>query len=121
MAFLYMMKLFTGDFDMIELLSFLIMMVLLGGHVYLSTRKKAVYGIVVPVFIAVSFYPVYKLIEPNGTAFFLLIGLYVIALGCCLGIWYNAEKISIARKNVYITIEEIAGNKNWYLCYCYYK
>lgn len=57
---IYVMRVFTGGFDITELVSFLLMIVLLGSHVYLSTRKKAIFGIVVPIFIIVSFYPVYK-------------------------------------------------------------
>lgn len=92
MIFIYIMRLFTGGFDATELLSFLLMMILLGSHVYLSTRKKAIFGIVVPIVIVASFYPVYKLMNPVGTTFVILIGLYAISLGCCLHIWYKARK-----------------------------
>lgn len=92
MIFLYIMRLFTGGFDFTELLSFFLMMALLGGHVYLSTRKKAILGIIVPIFIVVSFYPVYKMISPVGITLVILIGLYGIALGGCLYIWYKARK-----------------------------
>ena len=68
------------------------MMVLLGSHVYLSTRKKAIFGIVIPIVIVVSFYPVYKLMNPAGTTLVILIGLYAISLGCCLYIWYKARR-----------------------------
>ena len=92
MAIIYIMRLFTGGFNATELLSFILMIVLLGSHVYLSTRKKAIWGIVIPVIIVASFYPVYKLINPVGTILVILIGLYAISLGCCLHIWYKARK-----------------------------
>lgn len=92
MAFIYVMRLFTGAFDITELLSFLLMIVLLGSHVYLSTRKKAIFGIVIPIFIIASFYPVYKIINPVGTTFLVLIMLYIIALGGCIYIWYKSRK-----------------------------
>lgn len=92
MVFIYVMRLFTGGFDITELLSFILMMVLLGSHVYLSTRKKAIFGIVIPIVIVVSFYPVYKLMDPAGTTLVILIGLYAISLGCCLYIWYKARR-----------------------------
>ncbi len=92
MVFIYVMRLFTGGFDITELLSFILMMVLLGSHVYLSTRKKAIFGIVIPIVIVVSFYPVYKLMNPAGTTLVILIGLYAISLGCCLYIWYKARR-----------------------------
>ena len=91
MVILYIMRLLTGGFDITELTSYLLM-VLLGTHIYLSTRKKAIYGIVIPIFIVVSFYPVYKLTNPAGITLAVLIGLYIIALGSCLGIWYKARK-----------------------------
>lgn len=92
MVFIYVMRLFTGGFDITELLSFILMMVLLGSHVYLSTRKKAIFGIVIPIVIVVSFYPVYKLMNPAGTTLVILIGLYAISLGGCLYIWYKARR-----------------------------
>lgn len=92
MVILYIMRLLTGGFDVTELTSYLLMVLLLGTHVYLSTRKKAIYGIVIPIFIVVSFYPVYKLTNPAGITLVVLIGLYIIALGGCLGIWYKARK-----------------------------
>ncbi len=91
MVILYIMRLLTGGFDITELTSYLLML-LLGTHVYLSTRKKVIYGIVIPIFIVVSFYPVYKLTNPAGITLAVLIGLYIIALGSCLGIWYKARK-----------------------------
>lgn len=92
MVFIYTMRLFTGGFDATELLSFLLMIVLLGSHVYLSTRKKAIFGIVIPIVIVASFYPVYKLMNPVGATLVILIGLYAISLGCCLYIWYKVRK-----------------------------
>ncbi|MCR1839217.1 hypothetical protein [Murimonas intestini] len=89
---IYVMRVFTGGFDITELVSFLLMIVLLGSHVYLSTRKKAIFGIVVPIFIIVSFYPVYKMMNPVGTTFLVLVVLYMIALGSCIYIWYKARK-----------------------------
>lgn len=89
---LYIMRLLNGGFDLTELLSFLMMIVLLGSHVYLVTRKKAIWGIVIPIFIVASFYPTYKLIDPVGEMFVLLIVLYLIVLGSCLYIWYKARK-----------------------------
>ena len=86
------MRLFSGGFNATELLSFLIMIALLGSHVYLSTRKKAIFGIVIPLFIAATFYPIYQFITPVGTALIMLVVLYVIALGCCFYIWYKARK-----------------------------
>ena len=47
MVFIYVIRLFTGGFNITELLSFLLMIILLGSHVYLSTRRKAIYGIVI--------------------------------------------------------------------------
>lgn len=92
MVFIYVMRLFTGGFNPTELLSFILMIVLLGSHVYLSTRKKVISGIVIPIVIVASFYPVYKLMNPVGTKLVILIGLYAISLGCCLYIWYKARK-----------------------------
>lgn len=92
MVFLYIMKLATGGFDFTEFVSFLLMIILLGGHVYLSTRKKAIWGAVVPVVIVASFFPVYKLINPDGRTLIVLILLYAIALVSCLFIWYRARK-----------------------------
>ena len=94
MAIIYIMRLSTGGFNATESLSFILMIVLLGSHVYLSTRKKAMYGIIVPLLIIVSFYPIYQLTNPTGTTLILLIGLYAISLGCCLYIWYKARKTS---------------------------
>lgn len=92
MVFIYVIRLFTGGFNITELLSFLLMIVLLGSHVYLSTRRKAIYGIVIPIFIIASFYPVYQIMNPVGITFFVLIVLYMIALGSCIYIWYKARK-----------------------------
>lgn len=92
MVFIYIMRLFTGGFDEIELLSFLLMIILLGSHVYLSTRKKAIFGIVIPIVIVASFYPVYNLMNHIGTTLVIFIVLYAISLGCCLYIWYKARK-----------------------------
>lgn len=93
MTILCFMKVLTGGFHtMDEILTFVLMMVLLGGHVYLSTRKKAVYGSVVPILVVISFYPVYKLTAPAGAAVFILVGLYVITLAGFLAIWYKARK-----------------------------
>lgn len=92
MIFIYIMRLFTGGFDVTELLSFFLMVALLGSHVYLSTRKKAIFGIIVPICIVASFYPVYKMMSPVGVALVILAGLYGIALGGCLYIWYKARK-----------------------------
>ena len=92
MVFIYVIRLFTGGFNITELLSFLLMIILLGSHVYLSTRRKAIYGIVIPIFIIASFYPVYKIMNPVGITFFVLIVLYMIALCSCIYIWYKARK-----------------------------
>lgn len=92
MVFIYVIRLFTGGSNITELLSFLLMIVLLGSHVYLSTRRKAIYGIVIPIFIIASFYPVYQIMNPVGITFFVLIVLYMIALGSCIYIWYKARK-----------------------------
>ena len=92
MVILYIMRLLTGGFDVTELTSYLLMLMLLGTHVYLSTRKKVIYGIVIPIFIVVSFYPVYKLTNPAGITLVVLIGLYILTLGSLLGIWYKARK-----------------------------
>ena len=92
MVFIYVIRLFTGGFNITELLSFLLMIILLGSHVYLSTRRKAIYGIVIPIFIIASFYPVYKIMNPVGITLFVLIVLYMIALGSCIYIWYKARK-----------------------------
>lgn len=92
MAVIYIVMLSTNGFDLNASLSYWIMFILLGSHVYFVTRKKAIYGIIVPVFIIVSFYPVYQLINPAGATLILLIGLYASALGCCLYIWYKARK-----------------------------
>ena len=92
MIFLYIIRLLIGGFNSAELLSFFIMTALLGTHVYLSTRKRAVFGIVIPLCIAASFYPIYQLLSPDKITSIVLIGLYVIALGSCLYIWYRARK-----------------------------
>jgi len=47
---------------------------------------------VIPIFIIASFYPVYKIMNPVGITFFVLIVLYMIALGSCIYIWYKARK-----------------------------
>lgn len=92
MVFLYLMQLFSGGFNFRELLSFLIMFALLGSHVYLVTRKKAIFGLIVPTFILLSFYPVYQIIDPAGKELVILIGIYAIALGCSLYLWRKARK-----------------------------
>lgn len=92
MAILYIMQVFSGGFDFEELLSFIIMMALLGGHVYLSTRRKVFLGGVIPTLLILSFYPVCKMINPVGSQLFILIGGYLVAIGCCLYIWYKARK-----------------------------
>ncbi len=92
MVILYIVKLLISGFDITELISYLIMAVLLVSHVYLSTRKKAILGIVIPIFFVISFYPVYKLINPVGATLVVLIGSYVITLGCFFGVWYRARK-----------------------------
>lgn len=91
-AIIYIMKLSTGGFDVKEFISYTLMVVLLGAHVYLSTRKKAIWGLIVPVVTVVSFYPVYKLINPDGFSLIMLILLYIIAFVCFLYIWYRARK-----------------------------
>lgn len=92
MIILYIMKLLSGGFNLRELIAFFLMMILLGSHVYLSTRKRAIWGIVVPAVLMISFYPVYNLISPNGTQLIALIAAYVIAIGCSLFVWYQARK-----------------------------
>lgn len=92
MVIMYILELFNGGFDMNELLSFIIMIVLLGSHVYLSTRKRAGWGIIIPLLIAASFYPVYRLISPAGTQAVVLAVIYLIALVCCFYIWFKARK-----------------------------
>ncbi|MBS7009255.1 hypothetical protein [Anaerostipes sp.] len=91
-AILYIIQLFSGGFDFKESLSYIIMIALLGSHVYLSTRKRAFLGIIVPLLLILSFYPVYKTINPAGKKLMILIGGYLIAIGCCLYIWYKAGK-----------------------------
>lgn len=92
MVILYVMKLFSGGFELTELLAYLIMILVMGFHVYLSTRKKAVWGIVVPGFIIASFYPVYRIIAPIGATRVILMGMYIIALVCCVYVWCRARK-----------------------------
>lgn len=92
MVIIYIIMIFTRGFDLNTSLSFLIMFALLGSHVYLVTRKKSIWGIIIPLIIVGSFYPVYKLTTPAGTTLVILIALYIIALGCCLYIWYKARK-----------------------------
>ena len=59
MAVIYIVMLCANGFDINTSISFLIMFILLGSHVYLVTRKKSIYGIIVPLLIIVSFYPIY--------------------------------------------------------------
>ena len=93
MVFLYVMRLFSGGFDLKELLSFVIMVVILGSHVYLCTRKKAILGCVVPIIILASFFPVYRIMAPvSSTTLMILLCLYMVAIGSCLYIWYKARK-----------------------------
>lgn len=92
MIILYFSKLFTTGFNLTELLSYLIMMAVVGLHVYLSTRKYAWLGVIVPLLIVISFYPVYKLTHPVDTVLIGLTGLYVIAFSGCLYVWYKARK-----------------------------
>lgn len=91
MVFLYIVKLFTGGFDLTELMSFVLMVILVGTHVYLSTKKKFL-GIVIPIFIIISFYPVYKMVSPTDIELISLVVAYIIALGSCIFIWYKARK-----------------------------
>ena len=92
MIILYVMKLLSGGFNLRELVAFLLMGVLLGSHVYLSTRKRAIWGIAVPVVLVISFFPVYTLISPNGIQLITLIIFYAIAIGCSLFVWYKARR-----------------------------
>ena len=92
MAVLYIVQVSSGGFDLKTFLSFIITVALLGIHVYLSTRKKAILGIAVPLVLILSFYPVYKLIHPSDTQTVILSGAYLIAIGCSLYIWYKARK-----------------------------
>lgn len=88
----YVIQLGIRGFDAVSTISFLIMFVIVGAHIFFTTRKKAIWGIVVPLFILISFYPVYKLIEPRGTVLVSLVGLYVITLGMLLFVWYKARQ-----------------------------
>lgn len=92
MVIIYIIMIFTRGFDLNTSLSFLIMIALLGSHVYLVTRKKSIWGMIVPLIIVLSFYPVYQLTKPVGTTLVIFIGLYIIALGSLLYIWYKARK-----------------------------
>lgn len=92
MLILYVMRVLMGGFDDKELLAYIIMIGILGSHVYLTTRKKAIYGIIVPLFLIATFYPVYKLIDPVGNTRLILVFAYTIAIGCSLYIWYKARK-----------------------------
>ena len=68
MTIVYLMKLLDGGFDLKELLAFILMVALLGSHVYLSAGKRAVYGLAVPAVIVISFFPVYKMTAPSGVS-----------------------------------------------------
>lgn len=92
MAVIYLMQLFDGGFDLKELLAFVLMVLLLGSHVYLSTGKRAVYGLAVPAVLLVSFIPVYKMTDPSGSELAFLILGYIIAVGSCIFIWYRARR-----------------------------
>ncbi len=92
MIFIYIIELLNGGFKLKEFLAYFIMMALLGAHVYFTTRKKALWGIIVPTFIVVSFYPVNKLINPVGVENIVLIGLYLIVFILTLFIWYKARE-----------------------------
>lgn len=92
MIILYVMKLLSGGFNLRELVAFLLMMILLGSHVYLSTRKRAIWGIVVPAILVISFFPVYTVISPTGTQLIALIGFYAIVVGCSIFVWYKARR-----------------------------
>ena len=92
MAGIYIMRLLTGGFNLTELISYILMVGLLGAHVYLCTRKRVVWGIVIPVLIVISFYPMCRVMRPSGTVLAVLIGLYAAALGSCLYIWSKARK-----------------------------
>jgi len=91
-AILYFTRLLTGGFDQNSFLSFMIMIGLLGTHVYLTTRKKAVFGIIVPIFLVLSFYPVCKMTNPSKSQFIILSCFYIIALVCFLYICYKARE-----------------------------
>lgn len=91
MVFLYVMQLLNGGFEIREFIAFILMIAILGSHVYLTTRKKAIFGIIVPLFLIATFFPVYKIIHPTGSTLIVLILVYIIAIGCCLYIWYRAR------------------------------
>lgn len=92
MICILIINLLNGGFQAREFPAYIIMVILLGTHVYFSTRKKVLWGIVIPIFIALTFYPVYRIINPTGTEVIMLVGLYVIAFSLSLIIWYQARK-----------------------------
>lgn len=92
MTIVYLMKLLDGGFDLKELLAFILMVALLGSHVYLSAGKRAVYGLAVPAVIVISFFPVYKMTAPSGDELaFLILGYFIAVIGCVF-IWYRVRK-----------------------------
>ncbi len=92
MICIYIFELLDGGFDLKDCIAYFIMLVVLGAHVYLSTRKKALWGIVIPIVIVISFYPVYRIIKPIGSELLVLIGLYFITIVSTLYVWYKARK-----------------------------
>ena len=92
MALIYIIKFVTGGLDAEGFLSYFLMVALLGSHVYLSTRKRAIFGIVIPIVIEASFYPIYQLMHSTSIKLAVLIGMYVIVLGMLFFIWYQVRK-----------------------------
>ena len=92
MALIYIIKFVTGGLDAEGFLSYFLMVALLGSHVYLSTRKRAIFGIVIPIVTVASFYPIYQHMHPTSIKLAVLIGMYVIVLGMLFFIWYQVRK-----------------------------
>lgn len=92
MTLIYIIKFVTGGLDAEGFLSYFLMVALLGSHVYFSTRKRAIFGIVIPIVIVASFYPIYQLMHPTSIKLAVLIGMYVIVLGMLFFIWYQVRK-----------------------------
>lgn len=92
MTILYFIELSDGGFNMEDLMVYLLTTAFLGIHTYLCTRKRAIWGIVFPIFVCASFYPVYQLINPTGSSLIILVGMYAIVLVLSLYLWRNIRR-----------------------------
>ncbi len=92
MTLLYIFMVMQNGFDSDTTLSFIVVLVILGGHVYLITRKHAILGIIIPSVIAISIYPAYQIISPKGAEIVVFVALYVITEVQAIWIWRIVRK-----------------------------